>query len=199
MSVNRRYGNKKFDRFSRGTNKKRCWFGKKMWDEADRCDAVCLITGKQCYKYTKYKYCTTHYNILKQFCNKYHLLNLKHTKQYKHTSLHTLALVEYIMRLKFKKMFNMKDDVGHTKWMEYLKSLINEKDYGFVNKIKENVNVFISFPRSINFNQKLFNLNLEYLNLEFNILNDSYNNLDSNYRCNTIKKISKHDLFNYYF
>ena len=57
--------------------KKRCWFGKKMWDEADRCDAVCLITGKQCYKYTKYKYCTTHYNILKQFCNKYHLLNLK--------------------------------------------------------------------------------------------------------------------------
>ena len=57
----------------------------------------------------------------------------------------------------------MKDDVGHTKWMVYLKYLIKEKDSSFVIKIKENVNLFISFPKSTNCNQKLFNLNLEYL------------------------------------
>ncbi|BAO49389.1 hypothetical protein [Alphaentomopoxvirus acuprea] len=121
--------------------------------DVKRCNAICVINNKQCKKITdkKHKYCIDHYNIFKQFCNKYHFVD-NYNKFKDDISLSILAEVEYNMRIQFQLMFCIESDPEHEQWLNYLRSII--------------INTLPSTTTN-SFNTST--INLDYLNLELNI------------------------------
>lgn len=85
-----------------------------------QCKVRCVITGKQCANYTRFKYCKLHYKIYKEYCHLYHLYNRRDS--YSTVPIHVLARVEYELRQNFEYMFNIECDYGHEKWKKFLKS-----------------------------------------------------------------------------
>lgn len=170
-----------------------------------QCEASCLISGNRCKKLSKFRYCKNHHKILKQFCKTYHLVGLADNPKYSGISLETLALVEYIMRMKYKLMFNIEDDYGHLKWARYLKTLISKHDLKYIKQFEIYSNKNNSSYNIINNLDKtnLDKRNLEYLDLE-ETNNLKTNNLKKNSNLDyryypSFKKATKFDMLNDYF
>jgi hypothetical protein len=81
--------------------------------EIKKCDAY-IMGEKKCNKLTYFRFCDNHHKTYKEECEKYHM--------YKKYDTYNIinSLVEYHQRQNFCKKYNIKPDIGHKDWSDFL-------------------------------------------------------------------------------
>ncbi|CCU55348.1 unknown similar to AMEV022 [Adoxophyes honmai entomopoxvirus 'L'] len=145
----------------------------------NKCSAI--VYNKPCNKLSKYKYCKSHYKIMKEYCALYHYWDKKY--EYPDMNISDLIDVEIEMRYNYTRIFNIKNDFNHSKWILFLNS---EKEKNYYNNIDIEYTDIIINSYYLKF--------VEYLNLETNVRDIC--NFTHDY---SLKLPKKQEIFHDYF